>query len=176
MDSHRVSLLARRCGVRREQISGDLGQAWLASDSCPGSRSNEPVKLLWILSEPENGVGQKMLDKLTQTSDFVNRRTAVDRRAVGVVVQLETVGFCSPASAASNASASASKASASARGRLLSPSGSPLGRAASLALAHAASGLPRLSIACAQCQALVVKRQGKKNKGPHKEATPRGFK
>src|SRR5258707_15491337 len=72
MDSHRVSLLARRCGVRREQISGDLGQAWLASDSCPGSRSNEPVKLLWILSEPENGVGQKMLDKLTQTSDYTN--------------------------------------------------------------------------------------------------------
>src|SRR5229473_6803458 len=69
MDSHRVSLLARRCGVRREQISGDLGQAWLAPDSCPGSRSNEPVKLLWILSEPENGVSQKMLDKLTQISD-----------------------------------------------------------------------------------------------------------
>src|SRR5713226_2237782 len=73
MDSHHVSLLARRCGVRREQISGDLGQAWLASDSCPGSRSNEPVKLLWILSEPEKGVSRKMLDKLTQTSGYINQ-------------------------------------------------------------------------------------------------------
>jgi transposase len=38
-----VSLLARRCRVRREQISGDLGQTWLAPDSCTGSRST-PVK------------------------------------------------------------------------------------------------------------------------------------
>src|SRR4029077_12928887 len=38
--------LARRCGVRREQISGDPGQAWLAPDSCPGSRSHEPVKFI----------------------------------------------------------------------------------------------------------------------------------
>lgn len=51
-----------------------------------------------------------------------------------------------------------------ARGRLLFPSGSPLGRAVSLALAHVASGLPRLSIACAQCQALAVKRQDKKRR------------
>jgi hypothetical protein len=50
------------------------------------------------------------------------------------------------------------------RGRLLSLSGSPLGRAVSLALAHAASGLDRFSIACAQCQALTVKQQGKKRK------------
>jgi hypothetical protein len=49
-----------------------------------------------------------------------------------------------------------------ARGRLLSLSGSPLGRAAFPALAHAASGLDRFSIACAQCQALALKRQGKK--------------
>ena len=35
----------------------------------------------------------------------------------------------------------------------------------SQALAHAATGLPCLSIACAQCQALAVKRQGK-NEGP----------
>jgi len=48
-----------------------------------------------------------------------------------------------------------------ARGRLLSTSGSGLGRAASLALAHAASELPRLSIACARGQALAVKRRGK---------------
>jgi hypothetical protein len=46
MDSDRVSLLARWCGLRREQISGDLGQAWLAPDSCPGSRNNEPVKFV----------------------------------------------------------------------------------------------------------------------------------
>jgi transposase len=46
MDSHRVSLLARRCGVRREQVSGDPGQAWLDPDSCLGSRSNEPVKFI----------------------------------------------------------------------------------------------------------------------------------
>ena len=32
----------------------------------------QPVKLLWILSEPEKGVSRKMLDKLTQTSDFVS--------------------------------------------------------------------------------------------------------
>src|SRR5882724_5673000 len=46
-------------------------------------------------------------------------------------------------------------------GRLLSPSSSPPCRAAAQALAHAAAGLPRSSIACAQCQALAVKRQGK---------------
>ena len=51
-----------------------------------------------------------------------------------------------------------------ARGRLFSASASPLGRAASLALAHAASELPRLSIARAPGQALAVKRQGKKRR------------
>ena len=54
-----------------------------------------------------------------------------------------------------------------ARGRLLSPSGSPLGRAISRALAHAASGLARFSIACVlSVKQLAAKRQGKKKVPP----------
>src|ERR1700738_1242786 len=88
MDSHRVSLLERGCGVRQEQISGDLGQAWLAPDSCPGSRSNEPVKPLWILSEPENGVSQKMLDKLTQTSGYNSLDFRISVSVSGQIIQI----------------------------------------------------------------------------------------
>ena len=81
-----------------------------------------------------------------------------------VVGQFETVGFCFQPQPRLMPLLQHVMHRPPARERLLSLSGSPLGRAASLALAHAASGLPRLSIACAQCQAQAVKRQGKKGR------------
>jgi hypothetical protein len=46
MDSHRDSLLARSRGIRREQVSGGIGQARLAAElGSPRSYHNDGVKL-----------------------------------------------------------------------------------------------------------------------------------
>src|SRR5215469_5526083 len=72
MDSNRFSLLARSRSIRREQVLGGIGQTRLAVElGSPRSYCNNSVNLLWIPSGCGTRARKKMLDTLTQMSDFI---------------------------------------------------------------------------------------------------------
>src|SRR5215471_18832521 len=79
MDLHRVSLLARRCGLRGEQVFGGTGQARLASYPSPRSCNNECATFMWMASECGKRASEKMLDKVIRHLISTNGLAAIKR-------------------------------------------------------------------------------------------------